>query len=272
MRPEPAPRRAKTCGRARPPNNRSTRRFDAAAQAWYPIAPVRTRPAALVVATALALALSVSLAGVARADVSSWMAIGGGTGLQLHRDSAHRDFAGSMTYSLGVGSSPLGSFVLGGLLRGQTFFGLGTDLGLAVRGSTGGFARGDWGVALDAGVLWRPWGEGDYGEWPIQAVLTLGAPWGVQLALGGEFASVSGGTSAQGFFGALEIDLLRLTVTRQGGTERWWPNPVPAGGHPRADSPPGASAAASSDETSGAASTPASAADPPASGRPTTMP
>jgi hypothetical protein len=165
------------------------------------------------------------------------MAVGGGTGLQLNRDSSHRDFAGSLTYSLGVGSSPLKPIVLGGLLRGQTFFGLGTDLGLAIRATTGGFARGDWGVALDAGVLWRPWGNGDFGEWPIQGVLTVGAPWGLQLALGGEFASVSGGTSAQGFFAALEIDLLRLTVTRQGSTERWWPNPVPAGGHQSASGP-----------------------------------
>jgi hypothetical protein len=192
---------------------------------------VRTRSLPFVVLGVLAAASSLSVAGVARADVSSWMAVGGGSGLQLNRDSASRDFAASLTYSLGVGSSPLSSFVLGGLLRGQTFFGLGTDLGLAVRASTGGFARGDWGVALDAGALWRPWGSGEFGEWPIQAVLTVGAPWGLQLALGGEFSSVSGGTPAQGFFAALEIDLLRFTVTRQGSTERWWPNPVPAGGH-----------------------------------------
>jgi hypothetical protein len=181
--------------------------------------------------TALAAASSAVVARDARADVSSWMAVGGGSGLQLNRDSASRDFAGSLTYSLGVGSSPLSSFVLGGLLRGQTFFGLGTDLGLAVRASTGGFARGDWGVALDGGVLWRPWRNGDFGEWPIQAVPLVFAPWGLQLALGGEFSSVSGGTPAQGFFAAREIDLLRFTVMRQGSTERWWPNPVPAGGH-----------------------------------------
>jgi hypothetical protein len=189
---------------------------------------VRIRPLAIVLAGALTAA---SFASAARADVSSWMAVGGGSGLQLNRDTSHHDFAGSLTYSLGVGSSPLKPLVLGGLLRGQTFFGLGTDLGLAIRAATGGFARGDWGVALDAGVLWRPWGNGDYGEWPIQGVLTVGAPWGLQLALGAEVSSVSGGTPAQGFFAALEIDLLRLTVTRQGSTERWWPNPVPAGGH-----------------------------------------
>ena len=187
----------------------------------------------------MAVAASASVARIARADVSSWMAFGGGTGLQLNRNSAHRDFEASMTYSLGVGSSPVKSFVLGGLLRGQTFINLGTDLGLAVRAATGGFARGDWGVALDAGALWRTWGNGDFGEWPIQGVLTLGAPWGLQLALGGEFTSISGGTPAQGFFAALEIDFLRLTVTRQGSTERWWPNPVPAGGHQSASSGPG---------------------------------
>jgi hypothetical protein len=27
------------------------------------------------------------------------------------------------------------------------------------------------------------------------------------------------------------VDLLRLTVMRQGSSERWWYNPAPAGGH-----------------------------------------
>jgi hypothetical protein len=118
------------------------------------------------------------------------------------------------------------------MVRGQTLFNLGTDIGAAVRGATGGFARGDWGVALDVGALWRSWGDDHYGTWPIQGVLTIGAPWGFQLALAGQVASVAGGTQSEGFFAALEIDLLRLTVTRQGATERWWPNPAPAGGHP----------------------------------------
>jgi hypothetical protein len=162
------------------------------------------------------------------------MAVGGGGSAQLNRDTSSRDFAPSLTYSLGVGSSPLSSFVLGGLFRSETFFGLGTDLGIAVRASTGGFARGDWGAAIDAGALWRPWRGGNYGQWPLQGVLTLGCPWGLQLALGTELWSVSGGTPAQGFFAALEIDLLRFTVMRQGASEHWWPNPAPAGGHPSA--------------------------------------
>jgi hypothetical protein len=61
-------------------------------------------------------------------------------------------------------------------------------------------------------------------------VLTLGAPWGVQLAVAGQMWSLDGGTSAQGVFVALEIDLLRLTLMRQGTGEQWWPNPNPAGG------------------------------------------
>jgi hypothetical protein len=167
----------------------------------------------------------------ARADVTSWMALGGGGTSQRNRTDAVRDGAAVMTYSMGVGSSPLGAIVVGGLFRGTTMFGLGTDLGLGLRATTGGFSRGNWGVALDAGPVWRSWGNGTHGDWPLQAVLTAGFPWGFQLAAGAEFWTISNGTSAQGFFAALELDLLRLTVMRQGGTERWWPNPAPAGGH-----------------------------------------
>jgi len=178
------------------------------------------------------LALSAaSLAGPeARADVSSWMAAGAGYALERNRSIGETDFAPALTYSLGVGSSPLRPLVFGGLVRGTTFINLGTDLGLAVRGATGGFARGDWGIAVEAGALWRPWRDGNYGTWPLQGAVTLGAPWGFQLALGTEVGTLTGGLSAVGAFAALEIDLLRLTVMRRGATEKWWPNPSPAGG------------------------------------------
>jgi hypothetical protein len=166
----------------------------------------------------------------AEADVTSWLAIGGGGALQRNRPSATRDLVPALTYSLGVGSSPVAPFVLGGLFRGTTMLGLGTDLGVSVRASTGGFARGDWGLALDGGALWRGWRSGSYGKWPLQAVLSVGSPWGLQAALGAEFWSVSGGTPAEGFFAIIELDLLRLTLMRQGSTEHWWPNPNPAGG------------------------------------------
>jgi hypothetical protein len=163
--------------------------------------------------------------------VSSWLAVGGGAAAQKDSVDATRSGAPVLTYSLGVGSSPLAPFVVGILFRGTTMFGLGTDVGAALRGATGGFARGDWGLALDAGPVWRGWRDGDYGRWPLQAVLTGGSPWGFQLALGTQLWGIDGGTTAEGFFAALELDLLRLTVDRQGASERWWPNPNPAGGH-----------------------------------------
>jgi hypothetical protein len=164
------------------------------------------------------------------ADVSSWAAVGGGTAAELAQGAARRQVAGTLTYSVGVGTSPLASFVAGIVYRGTTMFGLGTDLGAALRLATGTFARGGWGLALDAGVAWRSWGSGAYGDSPLQGVITFGSPWGFQLAAGAEVWSLDGGVSAQGFFAALEVDLLRLTLMRQGATERWWPNPNPAGG------------------------------------------
>ena len=62
--------------------------------------------------------------------------------------------------------------MLGGILRGTTFLHLGTDLGIALRGATGGFARGQWGVALDLGVVGRWWRQFDYGEYPFRVVAT----------------------------------------------------------------------------------------------------
>lgn len=166
----------------------------------------------------------------ARADVTSWLGVGSGGAAERNNVTHGSHFVPTVTYSLGVGSTPASSLVVGGILRGTTLFDRGTDLGLSARVCTGGFARGDWGVALDAGVLWRSW-LSNYGEWPAQVLVTGGTPWGLQVVVGSDFASVSGGTPAEGFYAALEIDLLRLTVMRQGSSERWWYNPDPAGGH-----------------------------------------
>lgn len=168
----------------------------------------------------------------ARADVSSWLALGGGGTAQLAQGGSTPDMAPAFTWAVGVGTTPRSPFVVGIMYRGATYFGLGTDVGLpSARLSTGGFARGDWGLALDAGTLYRTWGNGDYGRWPVQAILTAGSPWGFELAVGGQEWDLAGGPAAQGFFAAIELDLLRLTVTRQGSSEHWWPNPNPAGGH-----------------------------------------
>jgi hypothetical protein len=177
-------------------------------------------------------ALALFAPAVARADVTSWLALGGGYALEKSDSAGRTDRAVALSYSLGVGSSPRADWVFGGILRGTSLLSLGTDLGLAARATTGGFARGQWGVALDAGVVGRWWRGGDYGNYPLRFVLTGGAPWGFQLALGADVASVSGGTPAHGYFAVLEIDLLRLTVMRQGATDAWWRNPSPAGGRP----------------------------------------
>ncbi len=181
---------------------------------------------------AFAALAAVAAGGVdARADVSSFLSLGGGATGQFAQGATTPDMASAITYSIGVGTSPLSRLVLGVMYRGATYVTLGTDINLAARLATGGFARGDWGLALDLGPEFRTWGNGSYGTWPLQGVLTVGSPWGFQLAMGSQFWDISGQPSAQGYFAALEIDLLRLTVTRQGGSERWWPNPNPAGGH-----------------------------------------
>ena len=184
------------------------------------------RVVALLVAAGLLLA-----AAPARAEVSSWLAVGGGYGFERNAVTDTTSRATAFTTTLGVGSSPLNRFVVGGVFRTMTHFTLGTDISLGPRFATGGFARGDWGLAVDAGLVGRFWKHGDYGRLPLQVVVTGGAPWGLQAGLGAELFNVAGAPSATGFFAVLEIDLLRLTVTRQGSTEAWWKNPSPAGGH-----------------------------------------
>jgi hypothetical protein len=176
----------------------------------------------------------------ASADVSSWLSVGAGYGANLNHDTDVYARAMTMSFLVGVGSDPTRSIVAGGVARGTTYFSLGTDVGVAARIATGGFARGQWGLALEAGPMWRSFGHGEFGRWPVSAMLTLGAPWGFQLAAGGELLRIAGDdANARGAFAVLEVDLLRLTVMRQGGaTDRWWRNPAPAGGPMHETSPP----------------------------------
>ena len=170
----------------------------------------------------------------ARADVSSWFTAGGGYGVQRSESRESYDGAGVLTFSVGVGTSPLNDFVVGGLVRSTTYFTLGTDLGLSARFATGGFARGQWGLAFDVGPGWRSWGTGaDYGRFPLHAMVIGGGPWGLQVGVGGDIWSIGGAPFARGAVAIFEIDLLRLTVMRQGATDRFWENPSPAGGRVR---------------------------------------
>lgn len=175
-------------------------------------------------------AATVTAASSAAADVSSWLAIGGGYTLQHNAVASQTDRATALGFSLGVGSTPRAPIVVGGVIRTLTFFTLGTDLSLSARVASGGFARGQWGLAVDVGAVGRWWKEGDYGRYPLQGVVTLGAPWGLQVAMGAQFWNIDGDPQARGGFAALEIDLLRLTVMRHGATDRLWYNASPAGG------------------------------------------
>lgn len=166
----------------------------------------------------------------ARADVSSFLALGPGYGLKRSEATGDFDRATAFSASIGVASTPHGSIVAGGLLRSITYFDLGTDLSLSLRVATGGFARGQWGVAVDVGPGWRSWRSGDYGRFPLGGMITVGAPWGLQLGVGGEAINLAGSPASTGLVAVFEIDLLRLTVMRQGATDHYWENPSPAGG------------------------------------------
>ena len=167
----------------------------------------------------------------AHAEPSAWFTGGGGYGVQRSESREVYDRATALSFSVGVGTSPLGNLVVGGLVRTTTYFTLGTDLNLSARIATGGFARGQWGLAFDFGPGWRGWGKGaDYGRFPLHAMVVGGGPWGLQLGVGADIWNIGGAPFARGGVALLEIDLLRLTVMRQGATDRWWENPSPAGG------------------------------------------
>ncbi|HSO34988.1 MAG TPA: hypothetical protein VLT33_20810 [Labilithrix sp.] len=183
----------------------------------------------VIFATSAAAALAAP--GEARADTSSWLSAGGGYGFQHGAERDAYDRATALTFSAGVGTTPLGNWVVGGLLRTTTYFSLGTDVDLSARFATGGFARGQWGLALDAGPGWRGWSLAtNYGHFPLHAMILGGAPWGLQLGVGADFFNLDSGPAARGAVALLEIDFLRLTVMRQGSTDKWWENPSPAGG------------------------------------------
>mgnify|MGYP000072948726 CR=1 FL=1 len=167
----------------------------------------------------------------ARADVTSWLALGGGGGVQRHNtDNGNGtvDAAPNFSASLGVGSSPNPPVIVGGVFRALVHFGLGTDISLSMRVASRGFVRGGFGVAFDVGPAYRFWRKGDYGTYPLQGVLTIGLPIGLQVGLGGHFWSLDNVNPAVGAFAVVELDLLRLTLMRK-DLEQYWPNPSAAG-------------------------------------------
>jgi len=154
-----------------------------------------------------------------RADVSSWFFTGGGPSW-LSEQKSNYDMVPSLQFDLGLGTTPSRSLVVGVLSRTTTHFGRGTDLALAVRATTGGFSRGGWGLALDAGLYKRWWGRESWGP---TTSLHLGAPYGLQLTMNGAL-----GTHDHRTLGIMVgIDLLRLTIHRP-ANDNWWRNPRPS--------------------------------------------
>lgn len=155
----------------------------------------------------------------ARADVSSWVFVGGGVS-QLAQNSLASSTAGSMRVHFGMGSDPSHPLIFGGLFSWEPLFGYGSDLSLSLRTATRGYVNGGLGLALDLGPYERFWGEGSVGG---AGTLWLGAPWGVSLGLGGSVGS----NDARSFSAILGIDFARLTVYRNTGTGAFL-NPFPA--------------------------------------------
>jgi hypothetical protein len=179
---------------------------------------------------AVAVALVGALESPAAADPTPWFSLGGGYGIQRNGNARSNDGAGAITAAIGVGTPSSHPLVLGGLFRTTGYVGLGVDLGVGLRLATRGFCIGDWGVAVDLGLGARVWGQGSYGNFPVQPALTFGLPYGLQIVAGADVGDVaSDKPSAKGGFLALEIDLLRLTVMRMGDTTKTWPNPSPIG-------------------------------------------
>lgn len=88
---------------------------------------------------------------------------------------------------------------------------------ILARAATHGFETGYFGIALDAGIYQRFWGDGLTG---FMGEIALGGPLGLELRLLG-----TRGTHEAVSFGAVAgIDLLRLTVYRTVLTD-WWTNP-----------------------------------------------
>jgi hypothetical protein len=155
----------------------------------------------------------------ARADVASWIYVGGGA-TWLEQDGLSSRVAPTMAIETGIGTPATNPLTVGGMFKITTLFGEGADLGLALRVASRGFVTGGFGLALDAGPYQRFWGEGSTGG---HAALVLGAPWGITLSVGGGF----GTNDARQLGATLGLDFARLTVHRLAG-ENWFQNPHPA--------------------------------------------
>jgi hypothetical protein len=181
-----------------------------------------------------ALLLTLALAPTtAHAEPTSWVSVGGGYALARNGQTKSNDTDFALDGAVGVGTPATGPLVVGGVFRALAFTTMGVDMSVAFRVATQGYCVGDWGAALDLGLGLRLWGDANYGQFPVHAVLTGGMPFGFQLAVGADVWDVSlQKPVAEGGFVALELDLLRLTSMRSGATTKLWSNPAPANAPP----------------------------------------
>ena len=191
------------------------------------------RPALLAFAVAVGLGSS-----AAHADVTTWLAFGAGLAVDHATAGSITNANPALSMTMGVGSDPTHSWVVGGVFRSMTRFNEGTDISLSLRVTTGSFSRGDWGFGFDLGPAARTWGSNLYGTYPLQGAVLLGAPWGLQATIGSDIVNLEGSPTSIGAFAVIEFDLLRFTLMRQGSTERYWRNPLPVGGHMEPDGRP----------------------------------
>jgi hypothetical protein len=180
---------------------------------------VRKLPALVVIAWSFA---ALAIAAPALADSSAWVFVGGGgLGWKQAQNLTYTP-SPTMVVDGGVGTSPDGPVIVGGLFRFQPVFGSGNgiDMSILARLCTHGYQAGNWGVAVDLGGFGRYWGSRSVG---FAGSVSLGMPLGFTLMLQTEV-----GIDRAFSFGAVAgIDLLRLTLYRQ-TLLNWWQNPSPA--------------------------------------------
>jgi hypothetical protein len=179
---------------------------------------VRQNPCFLAAATSRAVLVAAT---PAFADASAWAFFGGGAMGWKQTANPSVQPAGTMIVDGGVGTSPEGRFIVGGVFRFQPVFKSGVDISLLTRFCNHGFQVGDWGFAVDAGAFARAWGAQAIG---FSGSVSLGMPLGITLML-----TTEAGTDHAVSFGAVAgVDLLRLTLYRQTLLD-WWQNPSSSG-------------------------------------------
>ena len=187
----------------------------------------------------LAFAVAIGLgAHSARADVTTWLAFGAGIAVDHGTGTKATNVNPAFSATMGVGSDPTNSWVVGGVFRSLSRFNEGTDISLSLRVTSGGFSRGDWGVGFDLGPALRLWANNEYGTYPLQGAVLIGFPWGLQATIASDIVNLEGHPASIGAFAVIEFDLLRFTLMRQGSTDRYWKNVLPVGGRMDQDGQP----------------------------------